>query len=176
MNPYFLGIFNELERQRTDMLNHVKDLPTEKFNFAPPGKWSIAQILTHILVAEQLSMLYMKKKSLGINDLPNSGLVASMRMGLLKISQRIPSLKFKAPQVVVDHTPAALSLNELNEKWASHRRKLSEFLEGIEEKNKKKLIYKHVIAGRLDARQAMVFFREHANHHWPQIKRLLNKN
>jgi uncharacterized damage-inducible protein DinB len=176
VNPYFLPIFNELERQRMDMLNHVKDLSPEKLNFAPPGKWSIAQILTHILVAEQLSMLYMKKKALGINELESSGPVALMRIVLLKISQRIPSLKFKAPQVVVDHTPPALSLNELNEKWSLHRKKLAEFLDGIEEKNKKKLIYKHVIAGRLDARQAMVFFREHANHHWPQIKRLLHQD
>ncbi|HEU5290268.1 MAG TPA: DinB family protein [Cyclobacteriaceae bacterium] len=176
MNAYFLPIYNELERQRIDMLNHVKDLPAEKLNFAPPGKWSINQILTHLLVAEQLSMVYMKKKSLGIDQLGNSGLIAAIRIGLLKISQRIPAIKFKAPKVVLDHTPEALSLLELTEKWEAHRQKLRIFLEGIEEKNKKKLIYKHIIAGRLDAKQAMVFFREHSNHHWPQIKRLLHQD
>src|SRR5688572_8371178 len=132
------------------MLNQVKDLPAEKLHFAPPGKWSISQILTHILVAEQLSMLYMKKKSLGIDQVGNSGLIASLRIGLLKISQRIPAIKFKAPKVVLEHTPAALSLSELSEKWEAHRQKLKAFLESIEEKNKRKLIYKHVIAGRLD--------------------------
>lgn len=176
MNNYFLPLFDELERQRTNILNHVKDLPAEKLHFAPPGKWSISQILTHILVAEQLSMLYMKKKALGIEQAGNSGLIAWMRIGLLKISQRIPALKFKAPKVVLEHTPPALSLIELSEKWETHRQKLRAFLESIEDKNKKKLIYKHVIAGRLDARQALVFFREHANHHWPQIKRLLNQD
>jgi hypothetical protein len=176
VSPYFLPLFDELEKQRGDILNHLKDLPAEKLNFAPPGKWSINQILTHILVAEQLSMLYMKKKALGIDQLKNSGLFASLRIGALILSQRIPAIKFKAPKVVLDHTPATLSLLELSEKWESHRQKMRSFLEGIDEKNKRKMIYKHVIAGRLDARQAMVFFREHINHHWPQIKRLLNQD
>ncbi len=176
MNNYFLPLFDELVSQRIDILNHAKDLPTEKLHFATPDKWSISQILTHIVVAEQLSVLYMKKKSLGIDQAGDSGLIASMRIGLLKISQRIPAIKFKAPKVVLEHTPPALSLIELSEKWEAHRQKLRIFLEGIEDKNKRKLIYKHVIAGRLDARQAMVFFREHANHHWPQIKRLLHQD
>lgn len=176
MNSYFLPIFDELERQRVEILNQVKDQPTEKLNYAPPGKWSINQILTHMLVAEQLSMLYMKKKSQGIDQLKNSGLAAALRIGVLKISQRIPAIKFKAPKVVLDHTPPALSLNDLTAQWEAHRQKLRVFLEGIDEKNKKKLIYKHVIAGRLDAKQALVFFREHINHHWPQIKRLLHQD
>ena len=174
MNTYFLYVFDELERQRIDILNHVKELPADKLNYAPPGKWSINQILMHLLVAEQLSVLYMKKKSLGIDQVKNAGVTAALRSGVLKLSQRIPAIKFKAPKVVLDHTPQALPLNELTVKWETHRQKLKEFLESIEEKNKKKLIYKHVIAGRLDARQAMVFFREHINHHWPQIKRLLH--
>lgn len=176
MNIYFLPLFDELERQRVDIFNRVKDLPTEKLNYAPPGKWSIVQILTHILVAEQLSMRYMQKKCLGINQLENSGLSAVFRISILKISQRIPSLKFKAPKIVLDNTPVALSLNEVSVQWETHRQRLRDFLETIEVKDKKKLIYKHPIAGMLDTRQALIFFREHTNHHLPQIKRLLNQD
>ena len=176
MNTYFLPVFDELERQRVDILNGVKDLSTEKLNYAPPGKWSINQILTHILIAEQLSVLYMKKKSLGIDQVKSSGLTAALRLGVLKLSQRIPAIKFKAPKVVLDHTPPTYPLNELTAHWETHRQKLKAFLESIDERNKKKLIYKHLIAGRFDARQAMVFFREHINHHLPQIKRLLHQD
>jgi len=137
VNKYFLSQFDELESQRVDIINRVKNLPSEKFNYAPPGKWSISQILTHILVAEQLSVLYMKKKSLGVDQLNNSGITAALRSVVLKISQRIPAIKFKAPKVVLDHTPPALSLDELTEQWEKHREKLRTFLESIEEKNKK---------------------------------------
>ena len=177
MNTAYLSIYKELELQRNEILNRVKDLSIEKFNRTPsPQKWSISQILTHILIAERLSILYMKKKALGIDQLKDSGPWQSIILALLKISQRIPALKFKAPRIVVDNTPPALAFTELTARWEEQRADLKRFLETIEEKNIKKVIYKHPIAGRLDAHQAMVFFREHINHHWPQLKRLLNQN
>lgn len=177
MNPGFQSIFDELETQRAEILNQVKALSVEKFNYSPSlEKWSISQILTHILVAEQLSLLYMRKKSLGIDQLKDSGIVQSFTIQLLKASQRIPAIKFKAPKVVLTNTPPAYPLEELTTRWESHRSNLKKFLEGLGDKNVKKLLYKHPIAGRLDARQALVFFREHIIHHLPQINRLLKQN
>ena len=173
----FQKIYTELEHQRSQLLSQVKDIPTDKFYSSPaPGKWSISQVLTHILTAESLSIGYMKKKAQGIDQLGNSGIIQVFILELLKISQRIPTLKFKAPKVVVQNTPAALPLNEVIQKWDAQRANLKLFLEGIEEKNAKKLLYKHPIAGRLDARQALIFFGEHIGHHLPQIKRLLDQN
>lgn len=177
MNHAFHTIFNELELQRVGILNRVKDLSVEKFNRVPSaGKWSISQILTHILIAEQLSVGYMKKKALGIDQAKNSGFLEALRLEILKISQRIPAIKYKAPKVVVTNTPPAFSLDELTSRWEAHSKDLKAFLEKIEDRNVKRLLYKHPVAGRLDARQAMVFFREHTNHHWPQIKRLLDQD
>ncbi len=177
MNSVFLSIYNELERQRAKVLEQVKNLSVEKFNHTPSvGKWSISQILTHILIAEQLSVGYMKKKALGIDRLKNSGLLETLRIELLKVSQRIPSIKYKAPRVVVANTPPAFPIAELTSRWETHHKELKVFLDGIQDKNVRKVIYKHPLAGRLDARQAMVFFREHMNHHLPQIRRLLNQD
>ena len=177
MNIFFQPIFNELEQQRHKIIDLVKDLPAEKFNHSPSaGKWSIAQILTHILVAERLSVIYMRKKSQGVDQLQDSGLSAQVRLILLKVSQRIPTLKFKAPKVVLENTPPTLSFDELVATWEKQRSDLKTFLDGISEKNIKKEVYKHVFAGRLDARQGMIFLREHVNHHLPQIKRLLDQN
>lgn len=177
MNPFFRSIYDELELQRADLLGLVKNLTPEKLNYKPSEKrWSISQILTHILVAEQLSVGYMKKKALGIDQLKNSGFTAGVRLQVLIISQRIPNLKFKVPRIVLAHTPQAYSMADLESHWANHRQGLKVFLESIEDKNTKKVLYKHPVAGRLDARQAMVFFREHIIHHLPQIKRLLDHN
>jgi len=172
----FQKIFTELELQRSLLLNQVKDMPIDQFNFSPTqGKWSISQVLTHILTAESLSIGYMKKKAQGIDQLEDSGVLQVLILELLKVSQRIPSLKFKAPKVVVDKTPAALPIHEIIQKWDAQRADLKLFLDGIEEKNAKKLLYKHPIAGRLNPRQALIFLGEHIGHHLPQIKRLLDR-
>jgi uncharacterized damage-inducible protein DinB len=177
VNTNLKNIYEELENQRVEVLNQVKLLSTEQLNRVPsPGKWSISQILTHILIAEQLSVRYMKKKALGIDELENSGIIASIRIGLLRFSQRIPAIKYKAPQVVVANTPQAYPMNELSTRWEAHRKELLEFLNSIADKNVRKLVYKHPFAGRLNTKQALVFFREHINHHWPQIKRLLHQD
>lgn len=174
MNPAFQKVYDTLELQRSAILNEVKGVSIEKYNQVPaPGKWTLGQILTHILTAERLSIGYMKKKYQGASQTGNSGIITSLKLGLLIISQRIPALKFRAPKVVLENTPPVLPLQELTEKWTAQREDLKLFLEGMDEKNYKKLIYKHPIAGRLDARQAMVFFGEHIIHHLPQIKRLL---
>jgi uncharacterized damage-inducible protein DinB len=176
MNPAFQKVYDTLKLQRSIILNEVKDVSIENYNRSPaPGKWSLGQILTHILTAERLSIGYMKKKYQGANQTANSGILSSLKLVLLIISQRIPALKFNAPKVVIENTPPVLSLQELIEKWTAQREDLRLFLDEMDEKNYKKLIYKHPIAGRLDTRQEMVFFREHIIHHVPQIKRLVNQ-
>jgi DinB superfamily len=174
LNPSFQTIFNAVERQRAEILSQVKQLPPDRYMLQPsPAKWSIAQILTHLLTSEKFSIGYMKKKMLGIDQLNNSGIAGTLRFTLLQLSQRIPILKFKAPNVVVANTPQALPFDELVSQWDELRNDLKSLLESIEEKNIKKAIYKHPLAGRLDAAQATAFFYEHTHHHLPQIKRLL---
>jgi hypothetical protein len=174
LNTNFKIAFEKLEQQRVEIIDQIKSLSSEKFNHQPAsGKWSIAQILTHIITAEQLSLSYMKKKMPAIGELADSGIGESFRLGLLVVSQRIPALKFKAPPVVVKSTPAPYSIQEVMEKWAQHRADLKSFLETVEDKHVRKVLFKHPIAGRFDTRQAVVFFREHIIHHTPQIKRLL---
>lgn len=94
---------------------------------------------------------------------------------VLKISQRIP-VKYTAPQVVEQNTPAAMPLPELIEAWDEERNGLKALLERIDAKHEKRLLFKHPIAGKLNAKQAVNFMYEHVNHHLPQIKRLLTSS
>ena len=174
MNTQLQSIFNALQTQQEEILNCVKDISSETFNKQPaPGKWSINEILMHIVTSEKLSLSYMKKKSQGINQLKNSGIGAQFRLWLLIASQRLP-LKYKAPKLLAQNTPQADSINNLITQWNELRNELAAFLETIEDKNAAKLIYKHPFAGRFDARQTLIFFREHIIHHHPQITRILN--
>lgn len=150
----------------------IEDLPEEKYATSINGKWSIAQIIAHLLVSESMSVGYMKKKSLGIEALRDSGLKQEILSLILKISQRGP-FRFNAPNVVVENTPQTLSREEAVKRWDKSRNELREFLETISDKHSRKLIYKHPIAGMLNTEQALKFLYEHVNHHLPQILRLL---
>jgi len=116
----------------------------------------------------------MKKKSLGISELKNSGWRETIKLFLLIISQRIP-VKYKAPKVIVQSTPEVLVLHDLIKQWKTERQNLSNFIESIEERNITKKIFKHPIAGMLNIAQGISFFEEHIIHHKPQTKRLIKK-
>lgn len=117
----------------------------------------------------------MKKKVQAADQLKNAGLAQAFRLWVLTLAQRVP-LKYKAPRVVTDNTPDDLPLDELIKQWDQVRDDLATLLNNIDEKNLDKLIYKHPIAGRLSAHQAVVTLIEHFAHHKPQIERLLKKS
>lgn len=174
MNSVLKIHFDRLEQERITLLTTLATFPESTLSSTPAeGKWSIDQILIHLLTSEQLTLAYLKKKSLGIDQLGNSGLSASIRMHILKWSQRLPLLKYRAPRYVVANTPQAVPLRELEQRWQKVRMELGQFLETIKDSDAHKLIYKHPVAGRFDAVQCLMFMREHYLHHLPQIKRLL---
>jgi uncharacterized damage-inducible protein DinB len=174
MNTSLQILFDTLEQQRNEMMAFVGSLSHGQLNERPlPGKWSIAEIISHIIAAEKLSLLYLKKKVLSIETVKDSGLWEEIKINLLKISQRMPGLKFKVPKTLEDKMPLIDNLDALAYEWAGVRTELRDFLEKIPNTHTKRLIYRHVRAGYLDTRHALIFFREHIIHHTPQIKRLV---
>ncbi|QOI96882.1 MAG: DinB family protein [Flammeovirgaceae bacterium] len=176
MNQELDRVFSRLETARVKLEKQFSLVTEEDWQRSPgPGKWSMAQVFTHLLTSEKLSLGYMKKKAQGIEQAGTSGMWQSLTMLILIISQRRPMLKFKAPKVVMDNTPPAMNKQDLFVAWEESRLELKNFLEGINNTHARKLIYKHPVAGRLDVRQALVFFGEHIRHHRPQLMRLLHK-
>lgn len=165
--------FELLEIERSKILTRVAEVPTDYLNHCLPGKWSILQILAHVVTSEQLSVSYIKKKSLGILMAGDSGILEEIKFAFLKASQRLP-LRYKAPVHVQNNTPVCLSLDEVAIQWNDVRTDLKNFLESFEQENLRKKIYRHPVAGRLKILQALGFLYEHILHHKPQIDRLLN--
>ena len=172
VNSKLQQLFDKLEVDRNHLLVTLRNLPSDRLEYAPEGKWSIRQILAHLIAAERLSILYLNKKILGIEDVENTGLAEEIKMVLLRMSQRLP-LKFKAPRVVVEHTTAYATFEELAADWEKTRTELKTLLEKFDDTQIRKKIYKHVRAGRLNVQHSLMFFREHIIHHTPQINRLL---
>ena len=172
MNPRLRLLFDALETERHRLLERVAQLSSEQFHRAEQGKWSMSQILGHLVTAERLSLRYMNKKILGMHDAGDTGIREEIKMVLLKISQRLP-LKFKAPKAVIENTPPYSDVQELKADWDKERAELKGLLEKFNDTQIKKKIYRHVRVGLLNIQHALIFFREHYFHHWPQIKRLL---
>jgi hypothetical protein len=166
--------FERLEGERISLLTTLATVSEKTLSSSPAsGKWSVNQILIHLLTSEKLTLAYLRKKSLGIDQLKNSGPWEWIRINILKWSQRLPVLKYKAPKYVLSNTPDALPLEELERRWTSVRMELRQFLDTVKDSDVRKLIYKHPVAGRFDVVQCLMFMREHYHHHLPQIKRLL---
>ena len=174
MNVKLLLLYEHLEHERNELLNRLAKLPAERLNHKIVAtKWSINQILMHLLTSEQLTLDYLKKKSQGLDQLVNSGPIESLKMVILQISQRLPLLTYNAPKFLVASTPETIPLQDLKIRWDSSRTELKIFLENIQDEDLHKLIYKHPVAGRFDVVQCVTFLKEHFHHHLPQIKRLM---
>lgn len=175
MNTSLLRQFDRLETQRANLLKLVAPLSSEQLTAHPEGKWSIAQILSHLIASEQLSVKYLNKKILGINESPQTGIREELVMIMLTISQRFP-FRFKAPKVVVENTTPYQTLDQFKKAWEKTRGEMHALLSRFNHDQLKRKVYKHPIAGMLNIQQAVQFFQEHITHHTPQIKNLLSRN
>jgi hypothetical protein len=163
--------FERLEVERHQLLKIRRSISLEQFNRAPTGKWSVHQVLAHLIAAEKISVAYINNKFKGIDEVANTGFAEDVKVVLLKISQRLP-LKFKAPAVVVANTPVYADFQHLEQEWDLEREELRMLLEKFDGSQLRKKIYNHIVIGRLNIEQALIFFREHFFHHLPQIRRL----
>lgn len=172
MNRRLETIFRKSEKTRINILQMVKPLDPQEFIKGSRGKWSVSEILSHLITAERLSLSYMKKKSLGIDKLENTGLKEELAFIFLKITQRLP-LRYKAPAVLQENPPEKFPVEKIIEQWSAVRNDTKTFLETFRDDQIRKKVYKHAFAGRLNIVQAIGFFEEHAMHHLPRIKNLI---
>lgn len=173
MNQKLNRLFERLEVQRHELLEKVKQVP-DKFDAKPNDKkWSLHQLLAHLVAAEKLSNQYISKKIQGIDHAGDTGIMEDLKMGVLKVSQRLP-LKFNAPKPVVATTNSYTNLAALIAEWDSTREDFKQLLNQVKDDQLKRKVYKHVIAGRLNIVHAVEFLHEHVAHHLPQVNRLLN--
>jgi hypothetical protein len=174
VTPLLEKNFRHLQNATNSLLKEVSSISSSTYHYkAAENKWSISQIMTHLLTAEKLSIGYMQKKIRSIETLEDVGISAVMRFMILRVSQYVP-LRYKAPRVVLENTPSALSFGDLVRQWEQQRSELKELLENISPDHVHKAIYKHPYAGRLSAVHALGFLKDHIMHHRPQIMHIVS--
>ncbi len=160
----------KLQRLLTDLQAYSE----AELNRKPsPESWSVLQILHHLMLAERLSVGYVRKKLSFNPTLPNTGLLTWLRLQGLRTYNWLP-VKLKAPKAVgKENLPDESTLADAAQQWLAQRAELRTWLSALPEELFKKELYKHPLAGRQSLYGMLLFFEGHFDRHLQQIQRSL---
>jgi hypothetical protein len=162
-------------QQTVDHFLHVcAEYTDEQLNFRPPGgKWSAIQNMHHLLLSEELSLQYVRKKLSFHPPLEKRGPGAAWRGFLLWFYLNVP-LKFKAPEIVGEpQLPESASLADTRARWKSAQAEWERFFQEMPPELADKVVYRHPLAGRLGWPETIDFFHHHFQRHHRQIQNAL---
>ncbi len=166
--------FEEIEQLKAAILSEFHQLSIQQLNFKPrTQKWSLLQVIEHLMLAETASVNYVNKKILDPSKLEDYSLKATFRFWLLQFFLKAPFIRIKRRPTQVTPTLEP-DFDDVKLRWKIARKALRKFMDNYDDATLKKLIYKHPFSGRLNCLQMMLFFKMHINHHKKQIDRIKN--
>lgn len=172
MHASYHSSIHRLNSKLEKLVNSLNGLSHQQLNKQPePGAWSILQVMQHVMLAEKLSVGYVRKKTSRPETLKKAGFGYFFRYAVLKIFLALP-FKFKAPAVVSeDKFPEESNFEKVVAEWKMVRSDLVQLLEGIHPSWQDKEIFKHAVAGRMTLDGMLTFFEDHFDRHLKQIER-----
>lgn len=168
--------FGKLQQSLSQLFMHLDQVPEELMSkCVEEGKWSVLQVMHHVMMAEKGSLAYMRKKLQHFDDRkpPKAGFRELIRSFALTTFLMSP-FKAKSPERIAAF-PEQINYNELKITWLQTRKELDAFLEELPNEVLELALYKHPIAGRLNVSQCLNFFQSHFNRHRKQIDRIVSK-
>ncbi len=172
MKKFTTQQLDKLDRQLDSLLSELSAYSEAQLNRQPrPDAWSALQVMHHLLLAEQMSMAYVKKKLSYNPALKNAGLGGAWRIFLLWVFVHTP-LKFKAPKNVSGESlPPYSTLQATGEAWKNIRKELRDYMTILPDELFHKSIYRHPFAGLLSLTGMLRFFEWHFTRHLKQIRK-----
>ncbi len=170
MNKSVLKEWEVLENKTKNLFQNLQSVPEEKLiKQSAPGTWSPLQVVQHLMIAEELSEKYMRKKLSFNKHVPKAGFKGAARFRAMKIFNWI-GFKIKAPSALAVF-PDNPHLDELKKSWALQRNSLYQYLESLPDETLQGELFKHILAGKMNARHMVGFFSMHLDRHRKQIER-----
>ena len=170
MNPKLEVKYLYFEKSRNKLLKDLQSIDDTQLNTpSAEGKWSIGQILAHLLQVEQVTISSIQHK-LQQEELHTVSLKNKVRAVLLKLALN-SGMKFKAPPAVAT-VPTIVSLEQIRQQWDETRYKLEDLLTELPPALLDKCLFRHPYAGMLTISQTLTFLQDHFNHHLHQIQHL----
>lgn len=168
--------FDKIEHSKSDLLQKLKNIETQKLNFKPKeNKWSILQIIFHIVKTEHLIIISIEKNLKNFQNnkknVLNAGIISSIKYYFFILMLKSP-LKIKAPKILAG-VPETYNFENLINKWDSLRNNLKNMLDSFPKNSKNKIFFTHPYGADLTINQTLVFLYVHLERHKKQIKNIL---
>lgn len=165
---------DQLDKKLNLLFEELKDYSEAQLNRKPRSdKWSVIQVMHHLLLAETKSSNYLQKKLSFNPELKNAGFQSWCRKQGLKFFLWAP-FKWKAPTgIAEENLPDNAGFWDTVKQWKEQRIKLREYLDTLPADIFKKEVYKHPRAGRMDIGGMLGSFDWHFNRHRKQIKKIV---
>ena len=175
-SPEVVAAISRLNESLDQAFIRLERLSNDQLHETPgPSRWSIAQILSHVRLSEELSLRYVRKKLSFDPVLPDAGLWTDIRSFLLDLFLRSP-IKIKAAQGVrTENLATGIEWNAFKNRWHDQRSDLATYLLALDPKWAGKEIYKHPLVGRITIPQMLRFFQGHFDRHERQIQKVVIK-
>lgn len=171
MNNDLKAAWIKMEEAKSSFLAMIEAWSDDQLLANPNDGWSALQIVEHLIMSENGTLDYLKRKS----QAPAAELEAageqeaevSRKLNLaLKSDQR-----WEAPAVLAPPRGDE-SLDRLIEQWSHLRVQWKKFLEELSPEYYDKKMFRHPLAGRLNMEQTLSFVEHHIRHHVHQLRRL----
>ena len=174
MTPSLDRRLKKMDQRLESLLNQLSAYDHTQLNRKPAdGGWSALQVMNHLILAEEGSVKYVKKKLSFDPQLEKAGFFSAWRIFLLDFYFKLP-FKYKAPPGVGDDAlPAESDFKEVSDRWVSSRKALRDYLEGLPPDLFQMSVYKHPFAGRMSLESMVQFFDGHFERHRKQIERVV---
>jgi len=170
MQPVIQNKLEQMDQRRRALLDRVEALEPGRLVAKPlPGKWSILEIVDHLVTAERDVL----------QNLPDPAQLVD-RPRRLKHRIRYPIVLFvlKYNISVPVPTPRMLprgitSLAELRRQWDESQDWLRRYVGGLDQEGLQRAVFRHPVSGPLTVTQVLRMGRVHVEHHEGQIERLI---
>lgn len=170
MHPVFQRRFDKIEKTRSAFIDECKSILQDKIHFKPEGtKWSVVQIMQHLIKTEHATMLAIKRK-LGQKNSERETFKSRLRGISLQLSL-LSIMKFKAPKLFSEF-PNEGTIEQLEADWNKVRQTFAEILSSLNAEDIGKIIFNHPRAGWISTRSTFAFIHAHMVHHIRQVARI----
>jgi uncharacterized damage-inducible protein DinB len=160
--------FAALEESRDRLLHLVEGVEHGPLNRRPgPRRWSILQVLSHVIQSEELTLSYLQHKLQDPTRMPRAGLASYRRLLTLVVALRSP-LRFKAPGAT-GNVPESGTLAETLQRWENVRSGLAVLVATFPAELRDRAVFRHPFVGRMRLTHTLSFMKEHVEHHARQI-------
>lgn len=165
-----------LEKTRIQLEQLLKEYSAEQLNKTPPpGGWSPAEVLKHILDVESGTLMYCENKlHKHGTDLKNTGFRERRNTLLLRLALRSP-LRFHVPSALPE-VKGPYDAEALLRQWTELRERYRAFTLSFPAELEQARLFRHPRAGMLNLGQTLSFLQAHLNRHLKQLKRALPRS